>query len=44
MFQRRGYDRFADRMLLAEENQWPEDAGAISATATKPTWPSISRL
>ena len=31
-----------NRMLLAEANQWPEDAVAISATATNATWRSTS--
>jgi maltose alpha-D-glucosyltransferase/alpha-amylase len=36
--------RFEDRMLLAEANQWPEDAVRLHGqTATCATWPSTSR-
>ena len=40
---RTSIDSFRDRMLLAEANQWPEDAAPISATATNATWPFTSR-
>ena len=37
--------KYRDRMLLAEANQWPEDAVAYfgQGGATSATWPSISR-
>ena len=37
-------EKFQDRMLLAEANQWPEDAVAyFGDRATSATWPSTSR-
>ena len=33
---------YPGRMLLAEANQWPEDAQTISAMATSAIWRSIS--
>ncbi len=35
--------RYRDRMLLAEANQWPEDAVAYFGGATSARWPSIFR-
>ena len=37
-------EHYADRVLLAEANQWPEDVVAVlRRRATSATWPSTSR-
>jgi hypothetical protein len=34
---------YANRIMLAEANQWPADVRPTSAMATSATWPSTSR-